>query len=714
MACSIDDHESIIELGSASKKRELVNYFKQKSLAELESDASTISKNAGPYEVLLSVVEDRETLQSSAFKAYLSVALSLCLAVTTLLKKEVIANPDECIPSIIGCINYIQTVAVSTEDAEFQKATIKLLDCFCKLDSAEQTLTKYHYVLLLISNVLSEGGTIAEITKIKNMMNFFLEIDFNDENSRPLALQLARSCASNYFIRLEEKCGLLRRVMSEIDPKISEEALMLIKERLPSLDPKGPILKQLSHLLRQSWVASSGVIRLQIERYIDTLAESAILCDPLVSCRVRGLLFSICDDLKDLSVSNMKARLFEPRVFAYYSSSNYKVRKNCVQFLGYAFPLCDPDDPHSDYNLQLQSQYNQLVKSISEKHPDVRSAAIHSTVRVMCRFWETLPPECTTAGLMAFIKQSVVDSVPSVRAEAILGIGQLLSNPFTHQVVSASVLELVPAMHDKSPLVRQAMMNLVEKFMKIESTSPDVLQAVSNVILPRVTKESLQTWNLIVQRSSCGTECWHVDLGLGWLGRSLSVPKARSVSDQDVAGLSVQRKLVKTISGHLLGQLMQTAETCDLQEISAKVWHKHLWEFLEICPLATLSFVRDASLVVPRAELLKLLFSFWQKSLKEARTAYMILVETRTLLHQEDVDVVSVTAMDQKASEHHHRALLGFEMLIDLCKKMNQNNEDTANEITEAARKKILEMTISTDRLRPFFQEGSDLKGYRL
>ena len=130
--------------------------------------------------------------------------------------------------------------------------------------------------------------------------------------------------------------------------------------------------------------------RLNIETYlIQNLLHHGIHAgNSKVLKAVRSVL-SVFFSKKDVDgVDAMCCRVYKPLIWRALSAANPMVRSNGTVLLAEAFPLHDPEAPHSESEEMLKKQCESFATLLKDNDPRVRVVAIKGACRVLGLFWQ--------------------------------------------------------------------------------------------------------------------------------------------------------------------------------------------------------------------------------------------------------------------------------------------------------------------------------------
>lgn len=118
----------------------------------------------------------------------------------------------------------------------------------------------------------------------------------------------------------------------------------------------------------------------------------------------------------------MLLKLYEPILFRALSAANATVRRNASCLLIDAFPLRNPDANKSEADALLQKQFgylkvcsidiqsNCIQSMLQDENAGVRVVGVEGICKILCMYWELIPPETTFALLKTLVVQMSCDA----------------------------------------------------------------------------------------------------------------------------------------------------------------------------------------------------------------------------------------------------------------------------------------------------------------
>lgn len=125
------------------------------------------------------------------------------------------------------------------------------------------------------------------------------------------------------------------------------------------------------------------------------------------------------------------------------------------------FPLEDPDATKEVKDSFLNRQFFLIEKLLFDDCPDVRASAVEGVCRVLCLYWEVIPPSTTTKMLTKIFDDMSNDVCSNVRLSVLNGILYLLTNVQSHEVLKVLLPKLGHTLQDPVLSVRVAACDLL-------------------------------------------------------------------------------------------------------------------------------------------------------------------------------------------------------------------------------------------------------------
>ena len=110
----------------------------------------------------------------------------------------------------------------------------------------------------------------------------------------------------------------------------------------------------------------------------------------------------------------------------------------------------------------MQKQFDVVGTMLLDPNPYVREATVECMSRILSTFWELIPAKTTASMLSSLVNELVHDKTsPGVRAAVLHGLGTILENPLAQEPMKSALSKLTNMIHDRSPKVRAAMVELL-------------------------------------------------------------------------------------------------------------------------------------------------------------------------------------------------------------------------------------------------------------
>jgi predicted house-cleaning noncanonical NTP pyrophosphatase (MazG superfamily) len=323
-----------------------------------------------------------------------------------------------------------------------------------------------HNFTYLLDKSLRKDGKKTDVKRVWGMKDALQLLDENNE----LMKQLLSSCAiSPLYLSSEHGIKFITFLFN-----LTEEYCEFMHDSVtPQLAQcKESILEVYADIYFKAWKAAVGKVLLKMEYVcIQDLMYHTIHCrDPTLFKNLRVILDGFHNKKKITGVDEMLLRLYEPILFRALNVANSTVRKNASAILVDSFPLLNPDHNKEETTTNLEKQFALLNGMLMDDYPTIRCIAVEGICKVLCVYWEIVPPEQRFDWLKTLVNDMSQDSSsPSVRASVLGGLTYLLDNHMAQTILKDLLKALGWMIHDSSKMVRSAFLDLLIKIRNLRS-----------------------------------------------------------------------------------------------------------------------------------------------------------------------------------------------------------------------------------------------------
>ncbi|GAM20470.1 hypothetical protein SAMD00019534_036450 [Acytostelium subglobosum LB1] len=317
-----------------------------------------------------------------------------------------------------------------------------------------------------------ESTVVADITRLYNMRNALLALDFGDESSMSIQELLLGCFIQPQFVKTVDGRKMLAFLFT-IRPQFIDAIHNVVKGQL--LSCSRTIMDAYAEVYYKAWRVATGPFLLRIEfGCLQNVAQCAIHAanTKLFKATMAFLHYFHEMKAKDKTVDSMLLRVYEPILWRSLSVANSGVRANATRLFVDSFPLHDREAPQREIDEVLQKQFIELQKLLFDPAITVRQTAIHGVLcNVLAKFWEIIPVSTSRVLLSKIIGDLARDkSSGAVRETVFEGIKYLLDNQaLSHNMLKQLLPQMSVLIHDSSERVREAFLDLM-LFLKGIST----------------------------------------------------------------------------------------------------------------------------------------------------------------------------------------------------------------------------------------------------
>lgn len=210
-------------------------------------------------------------------------------------------------------------------------------------------------------------------------------------------------------------------------------------------------------------LAQNLLVRTALEDLMQTLLRECVHASEMKYFRgLRRMLKSFHDTTRTDELNGMLLRIYDPIIWRSLRSANAKVRAQAAIMFLDVFPLQHEDVRAEDDDKILQKQFDLLSALLKDPDHEVRTNAVLGVCNILKEYWEVLPIN-TTHTILKFLVDTLAfdSSSANVRYSLFIGIGVLLQQPLTHDLMKHLLPMLKLSIHDKSEKVRIAFMKIL-------------------------------------------------------------------------------------------------------------------------------------------------------------------------------------------------------------------------------------------------------------
>ena len=211
-------------------------------------------------------------------------------------------------------------------------------------------------------------------------------------------------------------------------------------------------------------LTQSQHVRTALEDMMQTFLRECVHASETKYFRgLRNMLKSFHDTKRTDELNGMLLRIYDPIIWRSLRSANAKVRAQAAIMFLDVFPLQHEDIRRAeDDDKILQKQFDLLSALLKDPDHQVRTNAVLGVCNILKEYWEVLPINTTHTILKFLIDTLAFDSSSAnVRYSLFIGIGVLLQQPLTHDLMKHLLPMLKLSIHDKSEKVRIAFMKIL-------------------------------------------------------------------------------------------------------------------------------------------------------------------------------------------------------------------------------------------------------------
>ncbi|XP_031478710.1 uncharacterized protein LOC116249662 [Nymphaea colorata] len=361
---------------------------------------------------------------------------------------------------LLPCVQALHDHLVLFEsDSALQVTIASLCEEWWKLGlPGKETLISQSLPFLLATSLCA--GRKSAVRRVYLLRDAFTLFDFLDDSIEDLKILLLRCVITPIYLRTEEGKKFLSFLFG-LNVQLVKEVLAMIRSQIPF--GRKSVLESLSEVVFWGWKAVEGQAKDEVENgFLQALIEAAVhASSKTFASSIRRLLGGFISQRMMVGVEKLLFRLSEPILFRSLQAANSNVRQNALILLVELFPLEDPDATKEVKDNLLNRQFFLMEKLLFDDCPDVRASAVEGVCRVLCLYWEIIPPSITTKMLTKLFDDLSHDVCSNVRLSVLNGILYLLTNAQSHEVLKVLLPKLGHALQDPVLSVRVAACDLL-------------------------------------------------------------------------------------------------------------------------------------------------------------------------------------------------------------------------------------------------------------
>lgn len=321
----------------------------------------------------------------------------------------------------------------------------------------------------LVARVLDEEGRACDMKRLYSMRAGLLLLDFTNESIDSMKELLLRCFVHPLFLKTADGRKFCVYLFG-LHPTLISDIHDTIKQQLPFCSKH--MCELYGEIYFKAWRTASGPYLIRVENgCVQDLMSSAVHASTMALFNaLRRVLGAFHCQKKARGVDEMLLRLYEPILWRGLTAANPHVRRSAATLLIDGFPLHDPDGSLEAMDVMLQKQFDCLRSLLTDNTVAVRCVGVSGICRVLCVYWEVIPPTTTKTFLELLVTQSARDAnAAAVRVAVCEGLGYLLDNQLSHLTLKDFLPRLEFMIHDRSPKVRSAFVAMLLRVKHVRS-----------------------------------------------------------------------------------------------------------------------------------------------------------------------------------------------------------------------------------------------------
>jgi hypothetical protein len=347
-------------------------------------------------------------------------------------------------------------------------------------------------------------------TRVYGLREALRLLDLEDESASILKELLLRCFMSPSFWDVQNGRKFLSMILT-LAPELTLDAHNTIKSQLPALSKSRnanskAIIGYVGEVYHAAWkildknssTNNDSILNTSTSTSIDPdlieYFEKHIIQDYMnLACTLQDstliktiwkiLNVAFHSNKNERGIDMMLTRLYEPILWRGLKSPNALIRKNSLCVFVHAFPLQDNTlnvEESSDF---FDKQFNMIELALKDTSPDVRVAAVEGACKILSVYWEMMPPKVMSKWLQIMVNDLAFDGTSAlVRASVLHGINYMFDEPLTHSVLKIACKHLETLIRDKSPVVRLAMVKLLNKIDNVRGMKYRDIVSIQEVL----------------------------------------------------------------------------------------------------------------------------------------------------------------------------------------------------------------------------------------
>ena len=235
---------------------------------------------------------------------------------------------------------------------------------------------------------------------------------------------------------------------------------------------------------KNTWIKTSISQEIMEDLIQEFLHDAIHASDPKYFKSLRTLLDSFHSNKNSKGVDAMLLKIYDPIIWRSLQCANAIVRaQSCTLFLD-VFPLNDPKSNTADDESLKQKQFDFIIMLLKDQDHRVRMVVTSGICHVFKNYWGYIPVSALKQILQYLVCTLSHDvSSPGVRASVFTGLGEILLNPLSHEILKTLLPLLANSLHDTSEKVRLAFIKMLIQLKSIESIKFYEIVSEENLLL---------------------------------------------------------------------------------------------------------------------------------------------------------------------------------------------------------------------------------------
>lgn len=412
---------------------------------------------------------------------------------------------SDCPKALVGVAQLLHGVLFTLQPEDSSKlanSISQLCEAWWKQGLLDKNTLVPQTISYLLVRSIEQSGTKADVSRVNQMRESLLLLDFDDESGDPLKHLLLRCMISPLYLRSAEGRKFLSFTFTLHLPFI-DQIFLTMKNQLPM--SSNSIVDHYGEVLFRAWRMSQGQFLLKLEQ---TCLQHLIHCgihalDPKTAKTVRSVLHQFHENKKLKGVDEMLYRLYGPILWRCLNVANPIVRRNAAALFIEAFPVQNPAEGVENTDQFLTKQFQYLRDLLEDGDPVVRAVVAGGVGRVLGLYWELIPAPTIKVFVDALLERAAFDAAAfAVRVAVLNGVAFVLENFLSHALLKMKLPSLRPLIYDPSPRVQVAFLELlllikktrsmrftdivpIETLLKrLETCAPQVSDKITALLMP--------------------------------------------------------------------------------------------------------------------------------------------------------------------------------------------------------------------------------------